>query len=707
VQNTCEGHRLLISLAAVCIDIETTGLDVTTERIVSMAGLRLTGQRILRDERFDQFVNPRMPIPARSVAIHGITDDLVASAPEIADVLPDFDAFCGGRVIIGHNICFDLAVLRHEAARCQQNLRERPWLDTGLLALALNPALGDSGLESVAQWLGVTVKGRHTAKSDAAMAAEIFVRLIPRLRAAGVRTLAEARRFAETAAGALATQRAAGWFQSPSVATQTVLASKAPQSLERIDSFPYRHRIRDLMSTTPNYVAEQTSALEAARLMQKSRARPLIVGEPDATAGLGIVTERDLIRAIASRGSDALSQPVRELASYPLVCLREDAFVYQALGRMQRLRVRHLGVTGDGGRLVGVISARDLLEMRTTRAILIGDEIATAEDAIALAAAADEVPTMARALLAERVSALEVTAVISEVVREITTRAAILAERTLGLDGYGSAPVPWCLLILGSAGRGESLLSPDQDNAMVYQGDNEHDAWFAVLGERLVDILNEAGIPYCQGKVMANNPAWRRSLSSWKEEIERWVSLESDMAFQNINVFYDFEPVYGDMRLAAKLRDLATEAAGRHERTFIWMAHDVAQLRTPVGRFGRIELHEGRVDLKVGAVTPLVTAARALTLAQGGSARSTLDRFRVSTQGTLLSAEEAERLTDIYQLVIDLLLRQQLDDLQEGIPLSDRVEVQRLRREVAERLRAALKYLDKFLVAMPDICMRP
>ena len=72
------------------------------------------------------------------------------------------------------------------------------------------------------------------------------------------------------------------------------------------------------------------------------------------------------------------------------------------------------------------------------------------------------------------------------------------------------------LLILGSGGRGESLLAPDQDNAIVHDGRPEHDPWFLDIATRISDLLDAAGIPYCKGKVMATNPDWRRSLDGWR-----------------------------------------------------------------------------------------------------------------------------------------------------------------------------------------------
>lgn len=199
------------SLSALVLDTETTGLEVATARVVSLGAVRLQGARIFAQDNLDCLVRPDVPIPAASTAIHGIGDPLVADAPAIADVLPRLEARLGQGALVGHSIGYDLAILAEEAARCGHPWQTPPSLDTALLMAALEPGLRDLNLEEVAFRLGVAVEGRHTALGDALMTAEIFVRLLPRLEDAGIRTFGQARAFAERAGVLLARQRAAGW----------------------------------------------------------------------------------------------------------------------------------------------------------------------------------------------------------------------------------------------------------------------------------------------------------------------------------------------------------------------------------------------------------------------------------------------------------------------------------------------------------------
>ena len=76
------------------------------------------------------------------------------------------------------------------------------------------------------------------------------------------------------------------------------------------------------------------------------------------------------------------------------------------------------------------------------------------------------------------------------------------------------------MTVLGSAGRGESLLAMDQDNALVFAegapGGRE-DRWFEEFAIHITDILHEVGVPYCKGGVMAKNADWRGSVATWED----------------------------------------------------------------------------------------------------------------------------------------------------------------------------------------------
>jgi len=201
----------LRELDVTVVDTETTGLDPARDRIVSLGAVRVHGARIYRGVGFDRLINPGMPIPARSVAVHGITDGMVADADPFPRVFEDFVGLLSGTVLVGHNVAFDLAMLRRECARAGRSWADPPFLDTLLLAAALDLDLPGLSLEALAEFFAVDVHGRHTALGDSLVTAEIYVRMLPRLREAGVTTFGQALALSRRARGVIARQKAAGW----------------------------------------------------------------------------------------------------------------------------------------------------------------------------------------------------------------------------------------------------------------------------------------------------------------------------------------------------------------------------------------------------------------------------------------------------------------------------------------------------------------
>ena len=150
----------------------------------------------MRQECFDQLVNPGRSISAESIPIHGIRQDMVQDQPRIAEVLPVFHAFAHDTVLVAHNAAFDMKFLQLQEEATGIVFRQ-PVLDTLLLSAVVHPNQDSHRLEAIAERFNVTVLGRHTALGDALVTAEIWLRLIPLLAEQGIHTLRQAREAAQ------------------------------------------------------------------------------------------------------------------------------------------------------------------------------------------------------------------------------------------------------------------------------------------------------------------------------------------------------------------------------------------------------------------------------------------------------------------------------------------------------------------------------
>ena len=683
----------LIALDAVVIDSETTSLDPAKARIVEIAAVRLTAGRVDSADPFRRLVRPDEPIPTAAIAIHHIDDGKVADAPAFEQVWPDLLAFMGETVLIGHSLGFDLAVLKRECQRAKTPFRPPRTLDTRLLAEVVQPNLASFTLEGLSSWLGVEIKDRHSALGDAVATAHIFSALVPRLREAGVRTLGEAMEACRTLTDALDQQHRAGWLEAPA-------RIDGERTLSRIDSYPYRHRVRDVMRAPAKFVPRGTSIGEALARLMEERISSLFVS-PNATdrsgltaAETGIITERDVLRALSGQGSNAFTIPVERIMSHPLAVVPDDAFVYRAIGRMSRLNVRHLGVVDETGCVIGALSARDLLRLRAGEAVALGDEIDAADDVHALARAWAKLPAVVSSLLAEEVNARDTAAVISRELGALTRRAAVIAERRMRDAGRGEPMCPYAVAVLGSGGRGESLLAMDQDNALVFADGapgGAEDSWFEQLGVHIADILHEVGVPYCKGGVMAKNPQWRGSLATWRERIGDWIGRSTPQSLLSVDIFFDMLPVHGDGSLCTTIWRDAFDAARGQLGFAKLLAEAAGGGESGLGLFGRFRTSQGRMDLKKVGLFRIVTVARALAIRHHVVERSTLARLAGVKALGIGAAGDLDALIVAQETLIDLLLAQQTEDIERGMPPSNAVAVRRLSLQDRDRLRSALE----------------
>ncbi len=191
---------------------------------------------------------------------------------------------------------------------------------------------------------------------------------------------------------------------------------------------------------------------------------------------------------------------------------------------------------------------------------------------------------------------------------------------------------------------------------------------------------------------MARNAPWRRSLEGWKATAAAWVGRQSGEDLLNVDIFFDATPVHGDQALGEEVWSHAYACGARVRSFWLALGETLAGWRPPVGLLGGFRTGgDDRVDLKAGGLMPIFTAARILSIKTRTPVRTTPDRLRAAVDAGLASERWLQRVTAAHQRLLGAILRQQLADLEAGIPPGPRVDQSRLTRQERTALRQAVQ----------------
>ena len=187
--------RLLKELDFVVVDVEATGAKTPPNRLIELGAYRIREGRIV--DKFLSLVNPEIPIPRFVMALTGITNEMVKTAPVFADIAPRWLDFVSESVLVAHNAPFDTSFLNHEISRVYPGHRMvNPHLCTVRLSRRALPELTNHRLDTIASHFSIPIISRHRAGSDALATAELFLLLLSRLETEhGITDLAAARNF--------------------------------------------------------------------------------------------------------------------------------------------------------------------------------------------------------------------------------------------------------------------------------------------------------------------------------------------------------------------------------------------------------------------------------------------------------------------------------------------------------------------------------
>jgi len=375
----------------------------------------------------------------------------------------------------------------------------------------------------------------------------------------------------------------------------------------------------------------ETPLREAFRRMEAAHVGSVLVVQTDSTGEsvTGILTRTDLIGRVILP-EVPLSAPVRDVMTPNVFTLATDATAADATLLMAEHSIRHVPVMrrDDGiARVAGVVSERELFALQRLTLRQLTEAIARAQNVEAVATTAADVQRLSHNLVAQGVSASQLTRLISHLNDQVTVRLL-----TLGAERFAVDSREFCWLSFGSEGRGEQTIATDQDNGIVFRAGKVTQARMLELAGWANEALAASGFPLCKGNIMASNPALCLDEAGWHGLFGSWIDRGDPQAVLNASIFFDFRPLFGDSTLAHALRAEVLPRA-EHNARFLKQMADNALRNRPGGGRGIIdallgESDKGRVDLKLHGTVPFVDAARIWALAAGVRETNTSERLQ-------------------------------------------------------------------------------
>ncbi|NDY91957.1 DUF294 nucleotidyltransferase-like domain-containing protein [Ideonella livida] len=406
-----------------------------------------------------------------------------------------------------------------------------------------------------------------------------------------------------------------------------------------------------------------TDIVSVVRIFTAQRTDNVLVRDPHSQPPrLGIFTTTGLQKAIL-HGTPLERLAVGELATFNLVTVTPQAYLFDALAVMIRHKVRRV-VVEDEGRILGTLDQLDLLSFLSNHSYLITRQILEATDLAGVKAAAAQINGLI-ALLHRGGTPVKMVA---RLVQELNAQC---FERAWQLIAPPDLVAHSCLFVMGSEGRGEQLLKTDQDNGLIWRDGYTPPADLDQICQRFSDALAEFGYPECPGGIMVRNPEWRRPAAEFAQTVRSWLILPSPESLMALAIFIDAHAVCGDASLLEEVRAEVFKLVNDNDALMARFAAAINAFDGGSGWWNRIlSLGEDKdlLDLKKAGTFPLVHGVRSLALAHRIAATSTVARIEALAADQRLPADLAAALVDSLHFFMGLKLKVGLEALQTGRP---------------------------------------
>jgi CBS domain-containing protein len=459
--------------------------------------------------------------------------------------------------------------------------------------------------------------------------------------------------------------------------------------------------VRSIMNR-PVTCGPDTRLRDALSLIRKRSIGGLVVTDADNRL-LGLLTRASLAEAVLLQEA-RVDDPVAPSACQDAHTVEPNTPLWQVQEMQQHFGTKYVVVV-DRNVPIGVVAQSDILRALIASPGVLTPHVAKTNDLQELAELKSRLVEEAADIREANHWARAAVRFLSETHLAIQRRVVKLSLDWMQDQGDGEPPVPFAILIMGSGGRKEMLLNPDQDNGLILADapqahEPDTQTWFERFSHRLNDGLAHVGYPLCPGGIMARNPVYRKTLAQWQRRVTSMADNPTEAAARWSNIVFDFTTLYGDDGLTATLWRHVLETTATHPRLFTRMAADDARGRPALGFFQQLvattwDDSGAHIDLKRNGLRLIADATRIFALQAGVRAQNTSDRLAGLVRLGTFSEAFSTSVGDAYEALLDLLLAHQIEQARAGEGFNTLIDPKTLTEQNRATLRLAMRMVKR------------
>ncbi|MFP4212677.1 MAG: DUF294 nucleotidyltransferase-like domain-containing protein [Desulfohalobiaceae bacterium] len=419
--------------------------------------------------------------------------------------------------------------------------------------------------------------------------------------------------------------------------------------------------LQDIFSRDYASCQEDMSIQEAAQLMSSKKRSSAVVTDQEGKS-IGLLTDHDLRRKVVAQAY-SVHNPVRDVASGPLITMPAQAQIFEAILQMMKHDIKHLAVTDSSQNLLGIATEQDLILAQGRSPVYLMREIQLADSVQELRARQRQLPGLIKSLIDSGARADHLNRIITEISDVILKKIIRFA-----LQEMDEPPVEFAFMIMGSEGRKEQTLKTDQDNAIVFRDvpqeqEQEVQKYFLQLGEKVCAWLDQAGYSYCEFEIMAQNPKWCQPLRVWKQYFHEWIHEAEPEALLHSSIFFDFRRGFGQEQIIQELRASLFQTLSGWVGFYRHFAENALHFKPPLDFFGNLVLQskQGKkiyLDIK-SPMRLIVDFARIYALQNRIETTNTMERLEEIHLHGALDKQDYDELAHAYSFLMHMRLSHQ------------------------------------------------